>query len=249
MIKELLIDHFNVQKGMYFSERIDGDGRTYFFSDIITDGYWNYVYIDDNAGMLDSRDAGIFSSYHRPLSVYVIENKSDLTTDGYELISEESFMTYKGGDVIPRNEITVKRVNDDKEVSDFIEVFTDAYGGEKSPEQPYGELDSTYMNALMRSVADKEQFHHYVCYAEGKPVSVATLCIRDKVAGIYNVGTSISDRGRGYGTDVTKACIKDWINSEGKKLFLQTETGSVVERWYKTLGFVTVFNGKIYSKE
>lgn len=245
----LLTSHFDVQKGMYFSNCIEKDGYLYFLSDIITDGYWNYAYRLDGTNVTESSIDQVFFEHNRPSSIYVINSDENLLASGFELLSEESFMVYKGGEVKLNDRFTVKRASKGKLMDDFIDVFISAYGGEKSPEQPYGELDSTYMDALIQSFDNEEQFHHFVCYKGNEAVSVASLCKKGEKGGLYNVGTSPAGRGHGCGTAVTLACIKDWHESGGKKLFLQTEAGSLVEKWYQKLGFETAFIGRIYSKE
>ena len=245
----LLKNHFDVQKGMYFSNCIQKDGYLYFLSDIITDGYWNYACRLDGTNLAEPSIDQVFFDHSRPSSIYVINSEEKPMMSGFELISEESFMVYKSETTRLNDMFIVKRAEKGKSMDDFINVFTSAYGGEKSPEQPYGELDGTYVDALIRSFDNDEQFHHFVCYNGDEAVSVASLCTKDKMAGLYNVGTSPAGRGHGYGTAVTLACIKDWQEGNGKKLFLQTETGSVVEKWYQKLGFETVFIGRIYSKE
>lgn len=254
----LLKNHFDVQTGMYFSKSYNAFDWTILTSDIIEDGYWNYAILpaDDSAIKNLSRIEEVFKGLHRSSSIYVINENNRkncvgvLINSGYEKISEESFMTYAGNGLkieLP-NGISIVRATNVREKNDFINVFTSAYGGEKTLDQPYGELDETYMNALIRSFDNEENFYHYVCYANGIPVSIATLCFCDRIGGIYNVGTNPSNRGNGYGTWVTKACIEKWNEMRGTTLLLQTETGSAVEQWYYSLGFKLEFYGSTYCK-
>lgn len=254
----LLRNHFDVQNGMYFNDYFTSDQWTFFTSKIIEDGFWNYAVMPNNANLKNELPLveKIFADIHRPSSIYIVnedeqrEAVSFLKEQGYELISKESFMTYNGGGLIKPipSEIRIERATSEVIVRDFIKIFANAYGGEISPEQPYGELDKTYLDALGNSFEDGK-FYHFVCYHRLKPVSIASLCIADGVGGIYNVGTNPTERGKGYGTFATNACISEWLRSGGKELLLQTETGSSVEKWYYSLGFKLEFYGSIYSKE
>lgn len=258
-MNSLLRNHLDVQTGMYFSQHFEKNGWDFLVSDIIEDGFWNYAILPERSDALLLLPAveTEFRNMNRSSSIYIINEdtrKDEITTlseCGYEKMAEESFMTYSGNVRILDlpNDIRIVRAIKDNAKNDFIDVFTNAYGGEKTPEQPYGDLDDTYMNALLRSFNDIEKFYHYVCYAGDKPVSIATLCFANGIGGIYNVGTIPNDRGNGYGTYVTKECISAWKHLNGSTLLLQTETGSVVEKWYYSLGFKLEFHGSTYCKE
>lgn len=256
----LLQDHFDVQKGMYFDQCSVYKNWILFLSDIIKDGFWNYAVIPDQYDL--KKELPIiekkFEQMERPASIYVVNEKdysdtvSYLLKEDFEKMSEESFMIFQNtsfsNESLPEN-VTIVQATEKQIISDFVEVFTSAYGGEKSLEQPYGELDESYVEALMKSFNKPDKFYHYVCYVNSRPVSVATLCFENGKGGLYNVGTVPNERGCGYGTVVTIACIKKWKEMAGKTLFLQTETGSNVEKWYYRLGFELAFYGSIYCKE
>ena len=255
----LLKNHFEVQTGMYFDYFTTYGNWMISMSNIIEDSFWNYAVIPENCNL--EKELPIVEEMlrraSRPLSVYVINEKehsdyiSCLLKHGYNKVSEESFMTYDFRyckDAI-HEELDVIRAVEKSEMEDFIDVFMGAYGGEITPEQPYGELDKTYVDALTKSFENTDKFYHYICRFNGKPVAFASLCFENNNGGIYNVGTNPSNRGCGYGTLATVACIKKWMDLGGKTLFLQTETGSKVESWYYSLGFKLNFYGSTYCKE
>ncbi|MCL2364868.1 MAG: GNAT family N-acetyltransferase, partial [Defluviitaleaceae bacterium] len=148
---------------------------------------------------------------------------------------------------------------DAKSARDFIDVFTSAFGGEKTPESPCGspeglsrphdgELFKTIIDALSRTLNDNDKFFNFVCYEGETPVSIASLCFYDGKGGIYSVGTTPSVRGKGFGTVAIKACIDKWRELKGDELFLQTEAGSTAEKWYQRLGFKIQFTGRFYQR-
>ena len=251
--------HFSVQQGMYFDKRKQTDGYVIYSSDIIKDGFWNYAFptaeiaLENYVSSIESD----FKSLNRLPCIYLPndsryeERRALLGGRGYAELSDESVMLYgvNPPEIYTKGALEIRLVTDAKTADDFIDVFTNAYGGEKTPEQPYGELDDTYITALSRSFADTQKFFHYVCYDGKTPVSIASLCFADGKGGLYNVGTSPSARGKGYGTIATKACIDKWRKMGGTELFLQTETGSAVESWYFKLGFELQFVGRSFSKE
>lgn len=255
-MEKLMEAHFVVNKGQFFDHKHVVGGSNVYLSELITDGFWNYVLV--SKGKLSKRKVGkfddFFQSVDRLTSVYLLGddkyNKEFVEENGFSLISEETFMTYEVQveNNAQTSSLNVLRVETPESINDFLEVFTSAYGGEKTEEQPYGELDETYILSVRRSFAYKSKFYHFVCYDSEKPVSIATLCFENGYGGIYSVGTNPEFRGKGFGTVATNACISKWHELGGKTLFLQTETGSAVEKWYFKLGFKKVFIGNIYSK-
>ena len=251
--------HFSVQQGMYFDKRKQADGYVVYSSDIIEDGFWNYAFLSGEIelGNCVSSIESDFKELNRVPCVYLPndsryeERRVFLGELGYAELSEESVMLYSDNppEIRTKGALETRMVTNAKAVDDFIDVFSSAYGGEKTPEQPYGELDDTYIEALSKSFADTQKFFHYVCYEGETPVSIASLCFVDGKGGLYNVGTLPSARGKGYGTIATKACIDKWKELGGTELFLQTETGSAVEAWYYKLGFELQFVGRSFSKE
>lgn len=260
-MNQLMNWHFTVQKGMYFDNKIQINKCEVFTSDIIEDGFWNYAYIPSEIELESTLDdiEQLFREAKRQPCFYIADSNDNNTKiqllegNGYRLFSKESFMTYTNKNtIIPIPSIKslkIKRVIETSMRKDFVEVFTSAYGGEITPEQPYGELDKSYMDALVRSFKGINKFFHFICYDKNIPVSIATLCFSDGKGGIYNVGTVPTHRGKGYGTAVSNACIREWSNMGGDLLFLQTEKGSSVEKWYSSLGFKLEFVGMIYCKE
>ena len=251
--------HFEVQKGLYFDQKVQVDDINIYLSKNISDGFWNYAFVPEGlsspAQLIPIEN--FFEFINRSPSIYIIDDNplskttKILTENGYTQISEESFMTYSSEiePVKSQPSIKVVRAEEGDYLHDFLDIFGSAYGGEKTPEQPYGELDVTYIDSLKRSFLQKTQFYHYLCYSDNCPVSIATLCYSNGKGGLYNVGTSPVQRGKGYGTIATKACIEKWKDLGGNSLFLQTETVSLVEQWYGRLGFRINFIGKIFTKE
>lgn len=254
-----LIKHFDVQKGMYFDVMAHEGNYYYFGSDLISDSIWNYGFVKS----LDVDALTKFDMFCRSIgkypNIYVPHEKhfddSILVNNGYERpenedgsLSTETWMRFTEKKYHLKATCHVCEVSSSREIEDFISVFLSAYGGEKTPEKPYGELPVEYTEALKRSF-QKDKFHHFVCYnTEGVPVSVASLCMEGDFGGLYNIGTTPLYERKGYGLAVTDACINKWFELHGKELFLQTETGTGIDSWYNRMGFDILFYGAIYEK-
>ena len=57
-------------------------------------------------------------------------------------------------------------------------------------------------------VADQGHLVNVIATFEGQPAACSSVCVRDGVAGIYCVATLEQFRGRGLGTAVTRAAVK-----------------------------------------
>lgn len=253
-MESYLDSHFNIQQGMFF-DRIYKNGQfTYYGSDLIEDSIWNYGQIaDNNLTEQNIVNYGIFcESIQKPANLYLIENSSkvdkNLLLKYYTEVSQESWYKFKECKYTVRP-YKVMPVQTEKQKSDFIEVFVSAYGGEKTIEKPYGDLSHCYVQALERTFFQSKRYAHFICYNSlGCAVSIATLCYKDGIGGIYSVGTKKGHEKNGYGLATTDACIQEWKKRGGSTLFLQTETGTGIDKWYESMGFDFQFYGKFYEK-
>ena len=251
----LLENHFELQKGMFFSEKMTFKTFEIFKSNVIDDSFWNYACIKDN--YISENQISIiettFGEMNRTPCICLFgeqiseTNIALLQNQSYQEEMTESWMVFNN-DLSFKVDYDVDRVKDSKRFDDFKTVFVKAYGGEKTPEQPYGELPETYIKCLDNSFNNFDNFFHFIIYDNHFPVSIATLCYKDGIGGIYSVGTNPEFRGKGYGSAITRACIKKWKELGGTLLLLQTETDSKVESLYSKLGFNKVFVGKGFVK-
>lgn len=252
--------HFSVQQGMYFDKEEHQDQFIYFGSDFIEDSVWNYGVSADVTSEGLKKFVSFCKKINKPCNLYIpmmirqyndelfIKEGFSRPTDDQNEIITESWMLFKEKRYQLKCDYKVMQVHTEQQKKDFIEVFIEAYGGGKSAEKPYGDLPESYTLALLRTFSNPK-FLHFICYDNDVPVSIATLCFNAGNGGIYNVGTKPAFERRGFGLAVTDACINKWIGLGGKKLFLQTETGTGIDTWYNKIGFDHLFYGAIYEKQ
>lgn len=250
--------HFNCLQGMYFSKSVPFEHGLYLSSDLIDDSYYNYVtLVKLNQITLDGflkQATEYFASINRTASVYVTPS-SDL--DGSELIGHKFEKQYSDAWMILDDssilntytcdsQIAISKVDSQSVFLTFVETFREAYSGD-NPDDPYANLSPTYVESLKNSyiLSDKFKRHHYLAYLKGVPVGVASAIECDGVVAVYNVGTITKYRKSGIGKAIMAEITKDFLNAS--ILFLQTEHGSYVEDWYKSMGYKTMFLGECYS--
>jgi len=242
--------HYTVQQGMYFDECIENEDYAIFLSKIVEDSFWNYSVLKNESDIETTilKIENAFKKVDRNSCIYLFKNNYEkkLYDMKYELINTETWMIYKQQNVKQVSHNVIK-VENEKQKQDFLEVFRDAYGGEVTPDNPYGDLSKSYYDALDRTF-ENNNFVHFILYDNEIPASIATICNVDNNMGIYNVGTKQQYRKKGYATQVTNACINYAINNNYNNLFLQTEPDSNVEKLYRNIGFERIFLGYMYEK-
>ena len=91
--------------------------------------------------------------------------------------------------------------------------------------------------ALPSSIVDVDQFTGVLASVDGEPVSTAAVFVAEDLAGIYNVATVPSARGRGIGAAVTWAAVEHGAAAGCTRSILQASgEGAPV---YARMGFTT----------
>jgi hypothetical protein len=81
---------------------------------------------------------------------------------------------------------------------------------------------------------------HLVLRDASGPAACASLYLRGDTAGLYNVSTRIGRQGRGLGTAVTVAALREARARGAAQVFLQCPAGGATEALYARVGFRTV---------
>jgi GNAT superfamily N-acetyltransferase len=89
------------------------------------------------------------------------------------------------------------------------------------------------------------QWQHFMAFLDNEPVSIASVLTVGALAGIYNVGTLASARGRGIGAAATRAAMRYARDRGATQAALQSsELGFGV---YRALGFVQHCDLRLYQ--
>ncbi len=251
--------HFDCLQGMYFSKLVEKNSYVLLSSDLIDDSYYNYCAkmtlcnkkFEDEWNEVKN----YFLSINRIPSLYVTPS-SDLYcsmiikqfglkkqyTDAWMIMDNPQILA----DAKKNVNISIEIVDSYVDFDLFVKTFREAYSGD-NPEDPYANLSQTYVESLKKSydISDSFSRHNYLATINGVPAGVATVIEADGIVAVYNVGTITKYRKKGVGKALMARIAKDFSNA--KLLFLQTEYNSYVEKWYKDMGYKTVFLGECYS--
>jgi len=126
-----------------------------------------------------------------------------------------------------RQPVTIQRVEDQRMLAVWAQVFTQGYGLPDS-------IAPAFL-ALMEGLGTTFPLHHYLGLLNEQPVATATLFVGGGVVGIYNVATLAPARGRGIGSAMTLTALHDGRALGYRAGVLQSsEMGYPVYQW---LGF------------
>lgn len=148
-------------------------------------------------------------------------------------------------------ELTLQPVTP-KDHVDFLRVFSQAFGGEATSADGYGDIPPEYLSALrgsLESPPTNVRHIHLLARRDGEAVGCGSVHIGRGVAGLYNVGTLADYRCRGVGTAISGKCIKIALDSGAERVFLQTQPDGSVQQFYEGIGCRILFGAAIFSRE
>lgn len=138
----------------------------------------------------------------------------------------------------PLPEIEVRPVADDPTRADFAEIMSIAF------EIPQSVSTAVYGSGR----AWLGEFHGYVGYAQGKPVTTAAAVMASGVVGLYSVATLPKYRRRGFAEAIMRQVIEQATRNTGiEHTVLQSTSQGLT--LYETMGYRTVTKFDVYISE
>ncbi|MCK5056837.1 MAG: amino acid adenylation domain-containing protein, partial [Candidatus Aminicenantes bacterium] len=248
-ITGMIEDHYRMQLGGGISKVQVDDWGISVYSQVSVDSMWNHLAVlpgSENFLLPNLAKIENFAIKNRRFpSVYITAELSTadqlaavLNQANYEALKIESWMVFRDKGALTEPEhgsLEIKQVETEFELEDFVDIFNDSY----APGQ-------VYMGDVLKSQFYSQAFsnvRHFIGYAGKTPVCIATAILgREGNVCIYNVGTIVAHRRKGYGAVITSYLINEFIQAGHKTLFLQADYRSGAERIYKRLGFEELFH-------
>lgn len=165
-----------------------------------------------------------------------------LKRQDYELLTATPVLVRFLEDFLPDDRLkyfNIKEVEQEK-LSDWIAPLQEAF-------QATEQNAFLYQEAHIHALHQRADFHHFVAYADGIPVSAATLSLSPYGARLDDLGTLPAYQRKGFGTGLILYIMKRAKDCGYQGLFLETSDGGA--SLYKTLGFNELYRNKIYRKK
>ncbi len=249
-----------MQRGFYFDAVFEPVDTVFACtSRLIADSYWNYAFLSDNARVTPttlSQVGDTFRALNRqPALLLDAEGFSRLndlrisaTVFSSDLWMELDKAAYRSLEGLGPAKMKLSEL-DSRGIDEAAFVFNDAYTTADELSGGYSGLPEEYTVAFTRGVQNAAQFGslHFIGRYEGKAVAVGSVYFAGDFAGIYNVAVVRDARRRGFGKQISAACIDVALQKGVPHIFLQTVQDSPVESLYATLGFHRLFQMNLYQ--
>lgn len=129
--------------------------------------------------------------------------------------------------------LTIEPVIDAGGLAAFAEPFGSAFG---LPPDGLASVIAAFADFAASGAED--ELHHWVGFADRRPVAAASVLIRDGVAGLYNVSTIAAARGRGFGAALSVAALRGAAATGATTAILHASPDGLPI--YQRLGFQTL---------
>ena len=263
-LKKMEEFYFNAQMNMYLSEKKSYDKFDLSLSDGIEDCIWNLAInlkINTKEEFVDIWEEikQIMRSKNRIPAVYVtpsspiFERIDEIIPSEFIVAFHDMWMILDNTKSTPqyksRLDININEVSYEKRKL-FVETTMKGFKTD-DPNDPYGDIGDYYRDVLLDSFDNPQNEYkvkHYMAEHNGLPVSTASVISKGNIACVNNVVTIKEYKNNGICKEVMSNVFEGLRSSGVDEVFLQTEKGSYVEKFYENFGFKTVFEGICYQE-
>jgi hypothetical protein len=236
--------HLLFQKGCYFADYVEGPDCWYAWSDLIPDVSWNMA-LARSVSALPPTDWLISNArrHDRKPAICIPEKTPEMLYENDPKLLErakERWMALNQSGWEPpvrQKDLKIHTYDTASPPGDFLLIFGNLFSDDSINQH----FHRYYLPALSRATTlPRVKVRHFVGAIDARPVCCASVYLCDGVAGLYNVGTLISEQKQKFGRTISAAAIAGAFDLGAQHIFLQCEVGTHVERLYSTLGFQTI---------
>lgn len=124
----------------------------------------------------------------------------------------------------------IERVRDPEAYGRWVMVMGDGFG--------FPDHIQTLLRPIFDLLGYDDQVYEYLAWLDDEPVATATLFLHGEIGGIFNVATLPTARGKGIGSAITAACLRDAHETGCRAALLSSSAMGLPV--YQRLGFQTV---------
>ena len=207
-LKQIEKAHCKVQEKVFFTDSKKISGATLFWSDKITDSFWNYAsfinakqseeLIKEVVEFCKSKNrkpAFYLTPWTKPKDFEIV-----LQSHGFKQAYKDAWQVYAGKQELNMpSSLEFREVKTRKEMRIFVDTFNKAFSG--APGDPYGALPKEYGETVDLTFG-KKRWKNYLVYSSGMPVATGSIAINKDCAGVYSIGTHPDFRKKGFGQGI-----------------------------------------------
>lgn len=190
-----------------------------------------------------------FRALNLPLAWHILPStqppnlERHLIEGGFLLFDEEPHMVIEPATIALHTQhlpnFTIERVND---TTSFAQWYETTLAGFFTDMPTLGQVCFDVYTTV--GFDPQSPFLHYIGYMNDEPVAASTLFLAGGIAGIYDVSTLPSARGKGFGTAITQTALQEAQRLGYRYVCLQaSEMGYPI---YKRIGFKEQFRERKY---
>ena len=213
----------------------------------ITDVGWNYVYAEDpSAAIAALQDA---ASDMRELFYSSLEERERFVKafPGSSVHQEtwlQRRVPIRGASRQARPFSALVAHDGPVPTTDFLNVFDGVLADLGVSSDDVVSFQQQYGSSLRSAKAVAGvSVRHLVGYVNSNPVACASIYFDSEYACLYNVGTAVHSKNRGYGSSVSALAVDLAFDLGVQQVFLQCASGGYVEKMYRDLGFDPISDG------
>ncbi len=146
------------------------------------------------------------------------------------------------------DDLHIRRANEN-DIPAYLDLFRASFG---NADDVYGALPEGYLIAEERFFKQSPPFESriYIGTWKGAPAGIVRTVSKDEKTFIYTLGVPKEYRKKGTMARALGAqAIQDAADNGARFLFVQTESGTVLERFYRLYGFRKLCTGTFYGME
>lgn len=234
---------YQLQKGMYFTDKISTHSYNIYYSKNIAEKYWNYAVVSDLCPLksvlaeLEHHFSRINRPVHIQISVTDGENLNELQNNKFKVNCTDTWMRYEGG--APKASFTARRVENKTDRENYIKVFSEYY---RSPNPYMTGISPEILSGLRRSF-DSDSLTHFISYDGKHPAAIATVGCFDNYALLFNVAVAAGYAETEHPLAVVNACAEYCRQNGCVSLNVNLLSSNRLERWYGRNGFKRIAAG------
>lgn len=234
---------YRLQKGIYFSGKVDTFNYNIYYNNKLSDMYWNFALVSNIISIQNNIPDIVaeFKKLNRTPCIYInslfTKELNEIQENKFRVNYTETWMRHEIE--MPLSKYRGKKVEKEKECNGFIELFRNEYSVKNAYLQKIREEHIQELENCLKS----SNTVHFISYENDTPVACASLGWFEDYYMIFNQSLNKEYDDSYHKEAIINSCIEYCKNHNGKSLIVKIATNRSLEKWYGSLGFRMIASG------